>query len=126
VFDPVIQRRTDRRLLPLDRLDLQGVALPEKLTRLAYHLPEHALDAEATELHRLITAEAVRIPNLARLCREHAASRYVAYVSGILHGDLRQAERDASNFLTPILLPLLRTLFSTPEQVRSEIEGGVI
>lgn len=134
VFDAVIQRRIDRNLLKLDMLDLEGMPLVGKLTRLAHMLLDHVLDPEAIELDRAIIAEAVRFPNLARLYREHAGPRYIAYVVQILMSSPetytrspQQAERDANNFLILILLPLLRmALFSTTEQVRIELKGGII
>ncbi|XUY30076.1 TetR/AcrR family transcriptional regulator (plasmid) [Agrobacterium sp. rho-8.1] len=134
VFDAVVKRRIDHNLLEIDSLDLQGLKLEDKLLKLAHLLLEHVLQPEAIELDRAITAEAVRFPNLARLYREHAAPRYVGYIAQVLissaeygSGEQGDAQRDGSNFLVLIVLPLLRTaLFSTSDQVRSEIEGGVI
>ncbi|NTA83989.1 TetR/AcrR family transcriptional regulator [Agrobacterium tumefaciens] len=134
LFDAVIKRRIDQNLLEIDSLDLQGPKLEDKLLKLAYLLLEHVLQPEAIELDRAITAEAVRFPNLTRLYREHAGPRYVGYVAKVLlsspesyAGELQQVERDTNNLLVLLVLPLLRTaLFSTPEHVRKELEGGVI
>ncbi|MBP1880513.1 hypothetical protein A6R70_21580 [Agrobacterium rubi] len=134
VFDAVVKRRIDNNLLEIDSLDLQGLKLEDKLLKLAYLLLEHILQPQAIELDRAITAEAVRFPNLARLYREHAAPRYIGYIARVLissseyySSEQGDAQRDGSNFLVLIVLPLLRTaLFSTPDQVRRELEGGVI
>ncbi|KAA3509132.1 TetR/AcrR family transcriptional regulator (plasmid) [Agrobacterium rosae] len=134
IFDAVIKRRIDQNLLEIDSLELQGFTLEDKLMKLAHLLLEHVLQPEALELDRAITAEAVRFPNLARLYREHAAPRYMEYVArmlisspGYYSGERQQADRDANNFLVLMVLPLLRTaLFSTPDQVRRELEGGII
>lgn len=134
IFDAVIKRRIDQNLLEIDGLELHGLKLEDKLLKLAYLLLEHVLQPEAIELDRAITAEAVRFPNLARLYREHAAPRYMEYVAQMLisspdcySGERQQADRDANNFLVLMVLPLLRTaLFSTPDQVRRELEGGII
>ncbi|WP_194288275.1 TetR/AcrR family transcriptional regulator C-terminal domain-containing protein [Agrobacterium tumefaciens] len=134
VFDAVIKRRIDHNLLKIDGLDLQRLKLEDKLLKLANLLLEHVLQPEAIELDRIITAEAVRFPNLARLYREHAAPRHIGYAAKVLlsspesyTNELQQAEQDANNFLVLLVLPLLRTaLFSTPEHIRHELAGGII
>ena len=89
LFAAVVHRIIEQARPPPGVPLLEGTALPQILRRLAGLLLRAALDPQAIALHRLVTAESVRFPNLVRAVHEEGwAQQATAMIGDLLAREL--------------------------------------
>jgi len=85
LFAAVVHRIIERIRPPASVPLLEGATLPEILKRLAGFILDAALSPQAIALHRLITAESARFPELARAVNgEGSTEEATALIGGLL------------------------------------------
>jgi TetR/AcrR family transcriptional regulator, mexJK operon transcriptional repressor len=93
LFAAVVHRIVEQVRPPPEVPLLQGTTLEEILRRLAGLLLRAALAPQAIALQRLVTAESVRFPNLARAVYEEGwAQQATALIGDLLARELRDAQ----------------------------------
>jgi AcrR family transcriptional regulator len=89
LFAAVVHRIIEQARPPPGVPLLEGHTLPQILRRLAGLLLRAALDPQAIALHRLVTAESVRFPNLVRAVHEEGwAQQATAMIGDLLAREL--------------------------------------
>jgi TetR/AcrR family transcriptional regulator, mexJK operon transcriptional repressor len=90
LFAAVVHRIIEQIRPPAGVPLLEGATLQDILRRLAGLVLRAALTPQAIALHRLVTAESVRFPNLARAVYEEGwAQESTALIGGLLSRELR-------------------------------------
>ena len=90
LFAAVVHRIIERIRPPASVPLLEGVTLPEILKRLAGFILDAALSPQAIALHRTITAESARFPELARAVNDEGGSEEaIALIAGLLERECR-------------------------------------
>ena len=90
LFAAVVHRIIERIRPPASVPLLVGTTLPEVLTRLAGFILDAALSPQAIALHRLITAESARFPELARAVNDEGGTEEaIALIGGLLERECR-------------------------------------
>jgi TetR/AcrR family transcriptional repressor of mexJK operon len=89
LFAAVVHRIIEQIRPPPEVPLLEGATLQEILRRLAGLILRAALSAQAIALHRLITAESVRFPNLARAVYDEGAQEATVLIGDLLARELR-------------------------------------
>ena len=84
LFAAVVHRIIEQARPPPGVPLLEGSTLPQILRRLAGLLLRAALDPQAIALHRLVTAESVRFPNLVRAVHEEGWAQQATTMIGDL------------------------------------------
>jgi TetR/AcrR family transcriptional repressor of mexJK operon len=111
---------------------VEGATLHEVLRRLAVMILHAALSPQAIALHRLVTAEAARFPELARAVHHDSGKREATtLIGGLLARELRESKLSAENrafaaeqfILMTVAMPQRRAMgFGTPMTAR-ELEA---
>jgi AcrR family transcriptional regulator len=89
LFAAVVHRIIEQIRPPPEVPLLEGATLQEILRRLAGLILRAALSAQAIAPHRLITAESVRFPNLARAVYDEGAQEATVLIGDLLARELR-------------------------------------
>jgi TetR/AcrR family transcriptional regulator, mexJK operon transcriptional repressor len=89
LFAAVVHRIIEHLRPPPEVPLLEGATLQEILRRLAGLILRAALSAQAIALHRLITAESVRFPNLVRAVYDEGAQEATVLIGDLLARELR-------------------------------------
>ncbi len=89
LFAAVVHRIIEQIRPPPEVPLLEGATLHEILRRLAGLILRAALSPQAIALHRLITAESVRFPNLARAVNDEGWTQATALIGDLLARELR-------------------------------------
>lgn len=92
LFAAVVHRIIQQIRPPPEVPLLEGASLQEVLRRLAGLILRAALSPQAIALHRLVTAESVRFPNLARAVHDEGwAQEATALIGDLLSRELRDS-----------------------------------
>jgi AcrR family transcriptional regulator len=89
LFAAVVHRIIEQLRPPPEVPLLEGATLQEILRRLAGLILRAALSAQAMALHRLVTAESVRFPNLVRAVYDEGAQEATVLIGDLLARELR-------------------------------------
>lgn len=89
LFAAVVHRIIEQIRPPPEVPLLEGATLQEILRRLAGLILRAALSAQAIALHRLVTAESVRFPNLVRAVYDEGAQEATVLIGDLLARELR-------------------------------------
>jgi AcrR family transcriptional regulator len=89
LFAAVVHRIIEQIRPPPEVPLLEGATLQQILRRLAGLILRAALSTQAIALHRLITAESVRFPNLARAVHDEGWAQATALIGDLLARELR-------------------------------------
>jgi AcrR family transcriptional regulator len=89
LFVAVVHRIIEQIRPPPEVPLLEGTTLQEILRRLAGLILRAALSTQAIALHRLITAESARFPNLARAVYDEGSQEATALIGDLLARELR-------------------------------------
>jgi AcrR family transcriptional regulator len=89
LFAAVVHRIIEQIRPPPEVPLLEGATLQEILLRLAGLILRAALSAQAIALHRLVTAESVRFPNLVRAVYDEGAQEATVLIGDLLARELR-------------------------------------
>jgi TetR/AcrR family transcriptional repressor of mexJK operon len=93
LFAAVVHRIIEQIRPPAGVPLLEGATLHEILRRFAGLVLRAALSPQAIALHRLVTAESVRFPNLVRAVNEEGwVQQATALISGLLERELRDPQ----------------------------------
>lgn len=113
LFAAVVHRIIGQIRPPADVPLLEGATLQQMMRRLARLLVQAALSPQAVALHRLVTAESVRFPNLARAVYEEGWVRQAtALIRDLLERELREPPlaEDLRTFAAEHFLHMIVTL----------------
>lgn len=91
LFAAVVHRIIEQIRPPADVPLIEGANLQQMLRRLAGLMLRAALSPQAIALHRLVTAESVRFPNLARAVYGEWVRQATALIRDLLARELRDA-----------------------------------
>lgn len=131
LFAAVVHRIIEQIRPPPGVPLLEGATLPEVLRRLAGLILRAALSPQAIALHRLVTTESARFPNLVRAVdQEGWAQEATALIGGLLERELQDAKLTpalrtfaAEQFLHMIVaLPQRRTMGMGVPMTAQELE----
>jgi TetR/AcrR family transcriptional repressor of mexJK operon len=130
LFIAVVERVSAEFLRPLAAIDLSGLALEEGLAKIARVFLDTILDERTLALHRLVVAEAARLPQLGAFWFAHAPQTTYALVARLIEayqraGRLRPMEpsRAAKLFLDMLTFDIHhRALLGIATPSNDEIE----
>jgi TetR/AcrR family transcriptional regulator, mexJK operon transcriptional repressor len=132
LFAAVVHRIIERLRPPAGVPLIAGAALPEVLVRLAGLILAAALSAPAIALHRLISGESVRFPELARAVMSEGTTREaIAMIGDLLarelpEANLGSAERRfaAEQFMVMVIsIPQRRAMGFGPRMTQADLDA---
>lgn len=116
LFAAVVHRIVEQIRPPAEVPLVEGATLHEILRRLAGFIVRAALSPQAVALHRLVTAESTRFPNLVRAVYEEGWSQEATTVISELLAREVQGARLTTNLRTFATTQFLQMLVAVPQR----------